>query len=189
MGRWPATAVTAFSVVLGLSAALVAQVATPAASPNPQNTRLRGFVITLVLGEIQGSSSGTFTPAEAKALADLKGFLPYKAYRPLDTAWVIGLNGPHLLLRGVDGQKHEFYMYSTQVSPTFMSVDLLRLWDAAPADPRSATAVLIDATFKIHVDETVVVGTSRLDGGRALILLVTAAPIQASGSEGSAGSR
>jgi hypothetical protein len=25
----------------------------------------------------------------------LKGFLPYKSYRLLDTVWVIGPNGPH----------------------------------------------------------------------------------------------
>jgi hypothetical protein len=32
----------------------------------------------------------------------------------------------------------------------------------------------VDTNFKIAPGETVVVGTSRLDGGKALILLVTA---------------
>jgi hypothetical protein len=173
----------ASSVVLGVVPALVAQQGTPTATRSAQNTRLRGFVITLALGDIQGSSSGSFTPAEDKALADLKGFLPYKTYRSLDTAWVIGLNGSHVMLRGEDGQKHELSMLSTQVNPSFMSVDMLRLWDVPPADPQKAPAVLIDTTFKVNVGETVVVGTSRLDGGRALILLVTAAPRQDSGSE------
>ena len=53
---------------------------------------------------------------------------------------------------------------------------MLRLWDVQPADPHIGPAALIDTSFKIDVGETVVVGTSRLDGGRALILLVTAAP-------------
>jgi hypothetical protein len=206
MGRWPATIVVACSMVLGLGAALVTQDETPAASPSAQNTqstRLRGWVITLVLGGFEDSSSGgpprfvppnqySFTPAETKALADLKGFLPYKTYRPLDTAWVIGLNGPHLFLRGLAGQKHEFYMHATPVNlvnPTVMSVDPLRLWDVAPADPHLAPTILIDTALKIDVGETVVVGTSRLDVERALILLVTAAPMKASGPEGNTGSR
>src|ERR1700686_3752485 len=128
MRRMPAAMVLAISMVLGLDAVLVAQEGTREGAQALENSRLRGFGITLVLGDIQGSSSGTFTPAAAKALADLKDFLPYKAYRPLDEAWIIGLNGPHLFLRGVDGQKHEFFMRSTVVSPTVTSVDLLRLW-------------------------------------------------------------
>jgi len=198
MGRWPAIIVVSCSTALGLGAALIAQEGTPAAPPSTQNaqsTRLRGFVITLVLGDSQDSSSGgpprlvppdlhSFTPAETKALADLKGFLPYKTYQPLDTAWVIGLNGPHLFLSGVDGQKHEFSMHSTQLNPTLMSVDMLKLWDVPPADRQKMVAVLIHTTFQIDVGETVVVGTSRLDGARALILLVTAAPIPPQGSQG-----
>jgi len=75
------------------------------------------------------------------------------------------------------------------VNPTVMTVDTLRLWDVAPADPQKGAALLIETTFNIEVGETVVVGTSRLDDARALILLVTAAPIQASGAEGNTGSR
>jgi hypothetical protein len=149
-----------------------------------------------VLGDLQGPPdrplrwtpppAGSFTPGEKKALEDIKNFLPYKAYRPIDSAYVIGLNGPHLFLKDWDGQKHELFMHVTPVNlanPTVFTVDALRFWDVAPSDPQKAPALLIDTWFKIDLGETVVVGTSRLDGGRALILLVTAAPTEASGSD------
>jgi hypothetical protein len=142
-----------------------------------EDSKLRGFTVTLALGEVDGGrSSGTFTPAATKALADLKDFLPYKSYRPLDTAWLLGLNGPHQVLQGQNGQKHEFYMRSTLLSPTAVKVDLLRLWDAPPTDSKSPVELLIDTNFKINVGETVAVGTSRVDSTKGLILLVTAAP-------------
>jgi hypothetical protein len=75
-------------------------------------------------------------------------------------------------------------MHSTQLSPTLISVDMMKLWDVPPEDRQKRVAVLIHTTFQIDVGETVVVGTSRLDGARALILLVTAAPIQPLGSQG-----
>ena len=61
-----------------------------------EESKLRGFIITLVLGDVEGGKTGgTFTQAATKALADLKDFLPYKSYRLLDTVWMLGLNGPH----------------------------------------------------------------------------------------------
>ena len=148
-----------------------------------EESKLRGFVVTLVLGEAEGGKTGgTFTPAATKALADLKDFLPYKSYRLLDTVWMLGLNGPHQFLRGPDGEKHEFAMRSTLVSATEVKVDMLRLWDVPQKEweampPGMVPApLLIDTDFKLTVGETVVVGTSRLDSTRGLILLVTAAP-------------
>ncbi len=138
------------------------------------DTNLRGFVVTLALGDVaSGKTTGTFTPAALKAIADLKDFLPYKSYRVLDTVWMIGLNGPHQFLQGPDGQKHEFYMSSSTESPTRISVRMLRLWDVASAGHPPPT--LIDTSLTLTVGETVVVGTSRVDSSTGLILLVTAA--------------
>jgi hypothetical protein len=178
MRRWPIALCFVISIVALTAVTLNAQTDIPDGQTAAANlSRLRGFVITLALGDVRpGSSPGTFTPAAAKALADMKDFLPYKSYRPLDTIWLIGLSWPHQTLEGVDGQKHELYMRVLTVSPTAVKVDMLRLWDAAPATPQKMPAPpLIDTSFTIKVGETVVVGTSRLDGGRALILLVTAA--------------
>lgn len=172
-------AIVAITVVIGSIASpghqLHAQ--TPARSVAVDESKLRGFVVTLALGESEpGKTAGAFTPAATKALADLKDFLPYKSYRLLDTVWMLGLNGPHQFLRGADGDKREFYMRSALVSATEVKVELLRLWDIPPTKPEStAPPLLIDTSFNLTVGETVVVGVSRLDSTRGLILLVTAA--------------
>jgi hypothetical protein len=143
-------------------------------------SELRRYVVTLALGDTDSSywsklkPTQTFTPAATRALADLKDFLPYKAYVPLDTVYLIGLNGPHQQLRGVFPQQHEFYMRGVRLSATATKIEMLRLWAAPVAESKGSPGLLIDTSFTIEMGETVVVGTSRLDGNRALILLVTA---------------
>jgi|SRR5688572_5174727 len=134
------------------------------------------FVVTLALGDTEAGSSGTFTPEATRALADMKGFLPYKRYTPLDTIYLIGLGGPNQQLRGLDGQ-HQLLMRGARVSPTAVKIDMLRLTGVWPPPEKTEgyRGLLIDTSFSIQAGETVVVGTSRLDGNRALILLVTAA--------------
>jgi len=136
---------------------------------------LRRFVITLVIGDTQAGPMGEFAPSAARALAGLKDFLPYKTYRPVDTVYLIGLNGPAQELRGIDGRPHPLGVRATHESAQVTKVDMLRLWDARnPTDPPGR--LLIDTSFRIEAGETVVVGTSRIDGGKALILLVTSIP-------------
>ena len=172
MRRWR-NAVVLFTLISGLTRPMLA--GGPQQAPQNrmtfENSLLRGFVVTLVLGEIEaGRSSGTLPPAATKALTDLQDFLPYKSYRPLDTVWMMGLNGPHQFLLGQNGKKHEFVMQSTLISATALKVDMLRLWDAGPP-----LAALIDTNFNLNVGETIAVGTSRIDSTSGLILLVTAA--------------
>ena len=134
------------------------------------------FVVTLALGDTEAGPSGTFTPEATRALADMKGFLPYKRYTPLDTIYLIGLGGPHQQLRGVDGQ-HEFLMRGNRLATSAIRIELLKMFAAWPPPPDKKEpfrATLIDTSFWMQTGETVVVGTSRLDGTRALILLVTA---------------
>jgi hypothetical protein len=53
--------------------------------PRPQ-----AFSVSLVLGEMQASGgSDNVPPAARKALTDVKDFLPYKAYRLLDSQWTL----------------------------------------------------------------------------------------------------
>jgi hypothetical protein len=177
MRRWLTAVVLVF---LGWGLAQATAVARQQSAPGSQITledsKLRGFTVTLALGVIEGGrATGTFTPSATKALADLKDFLPYKSYRLLDTVWMIGLNGPHQFLRGTDGQKHELAMQSTLLAPSAVRVGLLRLWDTASSDSKAPTQLLIDTNFNLKVGETVVVGTSRIDSDRGLVLLVTAA--------------
>jgi hypothetical protein len=135
---------------------------------------LRRFIVTLALGEVQPGRSGTFSPDAAKALADLKDFLPYKTYLPLDTIYLIGANPIPQQMKGIDGQLHEFHMRGVPAGATVTSIAYMQLWAPVDPAPGKSRQVLINASFKIEAGETVVVGTSRLDGSRALLLLVTA---------------
>lgn len=185
--RHPVVSVLVMLFAAGLAAPAVsarqaAQADSPRRAEAPTKSidapRLRGFVVTLAQGNVEpGSMEGNLTPAAMRALTDIKNFLPYKSYRALDTVWLIGLNGPHQRLKGTDGRIHEFYMRSTVSTPDVITVDLLRLWDAVPTDSNTKVVppVLIDTSFKITIGETVVVGVSRLDGDKGLVVLVTAA--------------
>jgi hypothetical protein len=219
----------------------------PAATPGTQ-----GFNVVLVLGDLQGGAAPDNIPAAARAaLSDLKDFLPYKGYRVLDTAWILGsttqLFRAKSRLRGADDQTYEVSLTSSPTGPPappslqmkFVMQDLtggdpVRTTEAAhkeaqaraellqltaaraaleksaqsSSDPsespderrqrqasvrermRELTIVidtlqsqlqsmtvgqtLIDTSFNMRLGETVVVGTSRVRGDKALIALLTA---------------
>src|SRR3990170_2399847 len=80
---------------------------------------LQGFRVALLLGEAKGStaSDGLSAPAR-KALADISDFLPYKAYRVLDTQWIAGTErggAMQLRLRGLSSQDYVFTMSGMRV--------------------------------------------------------------------------
>jgi hypothetical protein len=211
---------------------------------------VQGFSIVLVLGDLQGGPTpDNIPPAARAALGDLKDFLPYKSYRVLDTAWILGsttqLFRAKSRLRGADDQTYEVNLTSSPVgapappslqmkfvmqdrsSDTFgtsdaahkeaqMKTEVMQLTAARAAlekslqssDPsespderrqrqaairdkmrditisidtmqnqlQSVTAgqTLIDTSFNMRLGETVVVGTSRVRGDKALIALLTA---------------
>jgi hypothetical protein len=145
-----------------------------AAKPPVVSVSLRKFVFTLALGDVQPGTGSTFTPAATKALADLKDFLPYKRYTLLDTIYKIGLGFPGVPMKGSDDtQKYELItngMGMADGKRTSVKVTLRN--NSNPEHP----SFLIDTSFEIEMGETVVVGTSRLDGNRALLLLVTSVP-------------
>jgi hypothetical protein len=168
------------TLVLAASAALV-----QAQEPK----RVQGFSVLLLLGETQGTAQPDNISAPArKALADIKDFLPYKSYRVLDTLWLAGsdFGNSSGRLRGIDDvtdrdrQNYEFELR------TFPRVPAAKAGTADAALSRAQfrllpglrageirTAVL-DNSFNITAGETVVVGTSRLQGEKALIVLLTA---------------
>jgi hypothetical protein len=245
----------AFVVPAALAAALAsaeagAQAAAPATVPIAQGSPLAGFSVVLVLG----SESGDLTPVDrlpapaARALADLKDFLPYKSFQLLDTQWTIGSRGFTSRLRGPQGLAYTLTMKGGPVSATRIMISSFELRDtrtetvdpemrartadvardrlaerrarreqlmsqlyaararyrayapeirlleeqmktaavaeaeaaadaaggaAKQVDPVASGAV-IDTSFTMDAGETVVVGTSRLQGDKALIVLLTA---------------
>ena len=203
---------------------------------------LRGFSLTLVQGEIKAGQAAEGVPAAAaKALADLKDFLPYKSYSLLDTSWTAGTGLIKSRLRRPDGQSYDVEMtvnypyYGTpnvagiavtgfhlreagsgpiskqEAAEAAQKAALLRReldaavrnlavkrqqladglvpessviqaervadeWKTRVEAPKAQTTVdsIIDTSFRMDVGETVVVGTSRLQGDKALIVLVSA---------------
>jgi len=206
-----------------------------------QSTGTQGFSVVLVLGDLQDSSTADDVPPVARAaLGDLKDFLPYRGYRVLDTAWILGsttqLFRATSRLRGLANQTYDvsltsspgggpasqlqlkFVMREGGGSPSLereaqLRAELLQLRASRAAvekdlanssdsrsaeDRRARTAqmrdlqiaidakqheldassssgqMLIDTSFSMRLGETVVVGTSRVRGDKALIVLLTA---------------
>jgi hypothetical protein len=145
---------------------------------------VQGFSVVLVLGDVQGAASTDPMPSGARAaLADMKDFLPYKSYRVLDTAWIQGSSGMHLARSRVRGPDNQGYQLSllprvmvTTGAPTIqMRFTLTEPGEATPGKEQGASpSTIIETTFSIDPGETVVVGTSRVKGDRALIALLTA---------------
>lgn len=149
--------------------------------------RTHGFQILLLAANLKTGGGGQEVPANVqKALADLKGFLPYKSYEVLDTAWLSGTQDRGMEARLVDHQGAQ-YQVALQFRDTGSSadrslfVDVFRL-RAEPFKPQGSTETrpggsLIDTSFGVKEGETIVVGTSKVTGStEALVVLVTAVP-------------
>jgi hypothetical protein len=191
---------------------------------------VRGFNAVLVLGEMQGSASTADNVPEAakKALTDMKEFLPYRSYRLLDAAWILGSGGSSSRMRGPDDQPYQLTLQPNrligvlrlhvklvepgsvnqamvnkeaetravgqelearledmrkthgpnhpEVKATERKLAQLRASLVADGQSDPVAPVVVDTSFDMTVGETVVVGTSRLRGDKALILLLTAVP-------------
>jgi hypothetical protein len=92
---------------------------TPAPARSESRSGTQGFSVVLVLADLQASTApDDVPPAARRALADMKDFLPYKSYKLLDAAWILGqgTSGTVTRLRGPEEQEYELRM-STQLSP------------------------------------------------------------------------
>lgn len=144
------------------------------------------FQVVLLLADRQPGGIPQDLPANTrKALEDVVGFLPFTRFRMLDSGWVRtsregqlqlgGLAGPPIDVSLVVGRRGEDRMYidgfkvlAPIVPPGF-----------DPKDPKNPPnwphRTLISTAFGIKLGETLVVGTSKLDGGdEALVALVSA---------------
>jgi len=207
----------------------------PSASAGPQ---LRGISVVLLEGDLAaGGGTAGIPAAAAKALADMKDFLPYKGYRVLDTQWTLGTGKIAVRLRGT-GHDYDLELTSAFADPSTrlrmqqlvekglanssalaqtpsgVSITDFKLRETVQAGPSQGSATLqgqrpiaaqasrssegiaelngrvvnryfdaaaasqlpslIETAFRMDVGETVVVGTSRLQGDKALIVLLTA---------------
>lgn len=97
-------------------AALVGLAVVPAVAQ--QGVPLQGFSIVLVQGDMAGQDARSGLPeAAARAIADMKDFLPFKSYRLVDSSWVLSeaASGPiSARLKGPDGADYDV---SIEASP------------------------------------------------------------------------
>ncbi len=161
----------------------------------------RLFHVALVLAERGPDGDGDERLPEAvqKALDDIRDFLPYDRYRVVDSALVRSAGNGEATLRGPDGTPHRasFLFTETEMDDrTMLDVRHFVLHRQprempVPKERRGGPAIApraperpLSASFRMDVDETVVVGSSSLERGpeggssgqRALIVLLTAVP-------------
>ena len=150
------------------------------------------FQVVLLIGDKSGSSSVEGVSANVvKALDDIREFLPYKSYRVLDTALLRSAGHVDGLMAGPDGQDYRVEMRIRPGPGNRLSVQGFALIDmGSPLPPRKqgssekipplaprAARTLINSSFSLDVGETIVVGSSKLNGsGQALLALLTVIP-------------
>jgi hypothetical protein len=161
------------------------------AQPEPPPTHL--VQVSLLAASKTGPNELADLPANTRqAIEDVRQFLPFKSYRLLDTALVRTQRSARTMLTGPDDREFRAtFSLSGQQKPgklLVQSFDLVEKIEmpvpaaggysegvAPPASP--ASKYLLSSSFAAEVGQTVVVGTSRLNGGdEALIVLFTALP-------------
>lgn len=165
-------------------------------APDRPADRTYTFQIVLLAASVDGPARYENVPANAqKALADIKDFLPYKSYELLDLAWLRSSRRAEAQLSGPGGRtlSAALRFYSPESEPQRIEIQRLvvveaplleRLLIEAPRQGGAPTAAapqairpLLETSFGMRSGETVVVGTSKLDGPtKALVVLLSALP-------------
>ena len=123
-----------------------------------------------------------------KAIADIRDFLPFKSYRIIDSA-LARMNGRgKVLLSGPNGERYTASLdyHELMGAPGSFLVDQFALTKHEQAKPKAQPlppghAPLppeqpLVSSFRIARGESVVVGSSSLGAGKALIIVLTAMP-------------
>jgi hypothetical protein len=115
-------------------------------------------------------------PAAQKALTDIRSFLPYKSYEPVDAVWLRTTNTAEGSLVGSKGTQYQVRMRfqpgGEDGKDLFVDHFELREVHDTPMPP---SRNLISTSFSMKQGETIVVGTAKsIDGDEALVVLLTA---------------
>lgn len=159
----------------------------------------QAFQITLLRAtRTNGGTPRELPSAIAKAMEDVKPFLPYHGYEVLDAAFLrtseegfaemVGPEGraytAQLSFTGVPGEAGELFVQRFVLIESVGSLlapppptPAAGGGSETPAPAPRARQTALSTSFSIAPGETVVVGTSRIGGGEsALVVLVTALP-------------
>ena len=174
-------------LILLLTTLASAQEAPPAPTPQPtprpsaigRQTQL--FQVVLLRASRNGPEAVDDVPKSArKALEDIRDFLPFKRYQLVETG----------MIRLTAGMSGRIVLDLYEVSMSFEEKDgkfAVWLFSVYPAKPKRAEPLppghapeavkpLISTSFSIERGETVVVGSSKINGDEALLVLLTAVP-------------
>ena len=152
--------------------------------PRPQ----RFSVVLVVNSELANPPQDNIPAPARKALEDMKGFLPFKSYR-LFGSGMITVPGPGAIATTrVSGGDNETFMAAvglwalpftatprasaTPVHELKLDFILRGPDDTGQQPPRNVRSLAVPVTM--NIGETVVVGTSRIGGARAVRVLLTA---------------
>jgi len=158
----------------------------PVAVPSPSNgAHTQLFQVILLRGATSGSEELTGLPKNAeKAVKDVRDFLPFKSYKLLDSALLRIDESGKTQLEGIPPQQYEVSFAFRPLAGNKLSIWTFRLVAVKPKGgtplPRGvapeAERALIDTSFTVDRGETIVVGSSKLGGSEALVVLFTALP-------------
>ena len=153
--------------------ALVFSAASFAAEPRPSYT----FQAVFLIADNAAGGSLEGVPENAqRALKSAASFLPYKSYRLLDSAWIRTSFKGSSRVTGADGNPLEVHL-TVDVGNKSESRIVLDQFYLQSLSRNGALygQPLLSTTFSMELGETVVVGTSKLDGSdKALVVLLTA---------------
>jgi hypothetical protein len=146
----------------------------PAPRPDARETVL--VQVIFLTADREGSTALSDLPANvSKAVEDIRDFLPYKKYALLDSA-VMRTDGRAAIL--IDGPKEVDYEVQLRLGRELngrRNVENFVVLEKHESG--KVLRQLMDSSFSAALKETVVVGTSKLNGsGQALIALLTLLP-------------
>jgi len=150
--------------------------------------------LTLLMADNADHPKPKLAEGEARALADIQQLLPYRSYRLVETGQLLARDRGQIRLGGVPYYNGAFDLRRRPgVDSTTIQFDRFELFRSTPHRDTAAAAgqaddgkeegdtgdvkteSLLRTSFTMEVGETVIVGTSRLDGDdEALIVLLTA---------------
>ncbi len=143
--------------------------------------------LTLLMADNTDRPQVRLGKSETAALSDIRQLLPYRGYRLVETGQLLAQARGQIRLGGLPHYTAQFIMQDRpgldESTIQFEAFELSRTFALLPGSSTDEdqgpgptdTESLLRTSFAMQVGETVVVGTSRLDGDdEALIVLLTA---------------
>lgn len=147
------------------------------------------FHIALIIAENEAAQAApqSLPKGVEKALADIRDFLPYRSYRIIDSALLRANGSGEATLKGPNGDRYSARLsFEDPTGKGSFLIDqfaLTRLQQPSPnAKPLARNVAPLPpeqplvSSFRISRGETVVVGSSSLGAGQALVVVLTALP-------------